>query len=49
MVGAHLTGYLSDKLTRQFADGIQDDTRNWRQWQTPLQKQIGVHFVFMVF
>lgn len=49
MVGAHLTGYLSDKLTRQFADGIQDDTRNWRQWQTPLQKQIGVHFVFYGF
>lgn len=49
MVGAHLTGYLSDKLTRQFAEGIQDNIRTWRQWQTPLQKQIGIHFAFYGF
>lgn len=49
MVGAHLTGYLADKLTRQFVEGIKNDTQNWRRWQTPLQKQIGVHFVFYGF
>lgn len=48
MIAAHLTSYITDNFTSKFAEKL-NDTQTWREWKTPLQKQIGIRFAFYGF